>query len=163
MIKTGTKILIVTSIYIFTADLVSNVATAGSRVAVYAVVDTFPFDVQQNDVIKFGDVKTNIGGAYNPQTGIFTCPVNGVYMFFVNLRIVSHKTAEGELVRNGIPLMRIYDSGDSYDAAGTNMAVIHVNAGDRVWFKLHGRYTDGSGIAGIIDGPWTSFSAVLLF
>ena len=34
-------------------------------------------------VVVYENVDVNVGGAYDAATGIFTCPVNGYYMFHV--------------------------------------------------------------------------------
>ena len=39
----------------------------------------------EGDVIRFENVLSNIGNAYNPITSRFTCPVTGYY--FVNLSL----------------------------------------------------------------------------
>ncbi|KAL0164256.1 hypothetical protein M9458_040009, partial [Cirrhinus mrigala] len=41
--------------------------------------------VNKNDVIKFNDVITNVGGGYDSSTGTFTCKTAGVYYFIFNI------------------------------------------------------------------------------
>ena len=39
--------------------------------------------INTDEIIIFEMVDANLGDAYNPSTGIFTCPVNGYYAFSV--------------------------------------------------------------------------------
>ena len=47
------------------------------------------------------EIVTNEGGNYNNKTGVFTCKIPGVYVFFLNIMTHNDKYVEGELVRNG--------------------------------------------------------------
>ena len=38
-----------------------------------------------NQIVVFNKVLFNDGGMYNNGSGIFTCPVDGVYMFFFDV------------------------------------------------------------------------------
>ena len=40
-------------------------------------------DVAHNERIVFEHVTTNLGGGYDPTTGIFTCPISGYYFVSV--------------------------------------------------------------------------------
>ena len=40
-------------------------------------------EINNNDIIKFDDVLTNVGNAYNPTSGKFVAPYNGSYLFTV--------------------------------------------------------------------------------
>ena len=39
--------------------------------------------INPDEIIIYEIVDSNLGDAYNPATGIFTCPVNGYYVFSV--------------------------------------------------------------------------------
>lgn len=41
--------------------------------------------ISKNEVIKFNDVITNVGGGYDSSTGTFTCKSEGVYYFIFNI------------------------------------------------------------------------------
>ncbi|KAJ7990166.1 hypothetical protein DPEC_G00297500 [Dallia pectoralis] len=49
----------------------------------------------------FDEVITNIGGAYNSKTGVFTAPVRGVYFFMFTGHSLSDTNMGVSLVRNG--------------------------------------------------------------
>jgi hypothetical protein len=41
-------------------------------------------------MVVFDVVKTNIQGGYNGNTGVFTAPIEGVYVFTYNVRVACH-------------------------------------------------------------------------
>ncbi|XP_026883602.1 multimerin-2-like [Electrophorus electricus] len=97
---------------------------------------------------------TNIGNAYDPNTGIFTAPVRGVYYFsFVVFNPISSSTkqyATGvELLKNDKHVVTATDNApgvDTEDTAG-NSASILLEKGDKVYLHLLDNriiYTDGN-------------------
>lgn len=53
----------------------------GNTVAFHAILSTRLTNVPTNAIIKFGNVLVNNGSGYNPITGKFTAPLDGVYSF----------------------------------------------------------------------------------
>jgi hypothetical protein len=51
---------------------------------------TDPFSLAANAPVIFDVVISNIGGAYDDHTGMFTAPVNGVYTFHMNCMNVAN-------------------------------------------------------------------------
>ena len=47
---------------------------------------TQPFTCDPGHVLQYPDVITNDGGDFNPQTGEYICPVDGLYMFHGTFR-----------------------------------------------------------------------------
>jgi hypothetical protein len=41
-----------------------------------------------NEIIKFDSMRTNIGGHYSPNTGVFTVPRPGLYMLSATVRAI---------------------------------------------------------------------------
>ncbi|XP_017541996.1 complement C1q-like protein 3 isoform X2 [Pygocentrus nattereri] len=108
----------------------------------------------QNTVtLVYENAFTNIGYAYDPQTGIFTAPLGGVYYFSFSL---FHPVGPGpqaktgaSLVKNGVLVVAATDNApgaDSEDTSG-NSASIRLEEGDQVYVQLwekHRVYTDGN-------------------
>lgn len=53
---------------------------------------------KHRQIIVFQIVIQNIGSAYDAATGIFTSPVNGIFMFSVQVRVHTSKWEEFQLV-----------------------------------------------------------------
>ncbi|KAL7879375.1 hypothetical protein SRHO_G00016290 [Serrasalmus rhombeus] len=108
----------------------------------------------QNTVtLVYENAFTNIGYAYDPQTGIFTAPLGGVYYFSFSL---FHPVGPGSqaktgasLVKNGVLVVAATDNApgaDSEDTSG-NSASIRLEKGDQVYVQLwemNRVYTDGN-------------------
>ncbi|XP_062574347.1 multimerin-1-like [Saccostrea cucullata] len=96
--------------------------------------------VHENGIIVFDAVTTNIGFAYNPTTGLFKAPSDGLYVFFFNIECAKDNgDTEAELVRDGARLgMQTYCHGlGNKDNSGT-LGVLHLHFGDTIWVKLYG-------------------------
>ena len=107
----------------------------------------------------FPTVITNVGNGYNPNDGVFTAPMAGVYVFFVNVQSYTSQSIYVDIVLNGSTKARTmaYNGGGSeYYEAGPNLAVLSLQTGDRVWVK----YYSGKGY--YHDGPMTTFSGFII-
>ncbi|XP_060939595.1 complement C1q-like protein 2 [Limanda limanda] len=75
--------------------------------------------------------------SYNPATGIFCAPVQGMYYFSFSGHNQSHKPMGLRLMKNGVQIVTVYNHplGNRYDT-GTNGMTIHLNVGDQVYERL---------------------------
>ncbi|XP_062260809.1 complement C1q-like protein 2 [Platichthys flesus] len=76
-------------------------------------------------------------GSYNPDTGIFTAPVKGMYYFSFSGHNLSSKPMGLRLMKNEEQIVTVYNhpSPISYDTA-TNGMTIPLNVGDQVYMRL---------------------------
>nr|XP_055057512.1 complement component 1, q subcomponent-like 4 like isoform X3 [Misgurnus anguillicaudatus] len=117
---------------------------------------TGPVDHQKTLVYK--KVFTNIGNAYDSNTGIFTAPVKGVYYF----RFYAHSHAGTKmavtLYKNDAPQCSVFSWKPVTNGNASNGVVLTLEPGDQVYTKL-------------LDKTWvfddhmsyTSFSGFLIF
>nr|KAG5707860.1 hypothetical protein BaRGS_031591 [Batillaria attramentaria] len=121
----------------FSADPVSNVGVHG----------TFKFD----------RVVSNVGGGYDPHTGIFTAPVTGLYAFFLFLMAINDGDIHVAIVKEGAQLDKVFAGGpgNSYDQ-GSSLLSKHMSAGEQVWVV---QVTHDTTVRG---DTWTVFSGFLV-
>lgn len=109
--------------------------------------------------IQYGATRLNEGNAFNAQTGIFTVPHDGVYLFafacedYHNHRIYADIYVDGacaSLVLEG-------PSGVSH-AMGTNVVILRLTKGQAVWVAI-----DAGGQDDILQNTATTFSGVFLY
>lgn len=110
--------------------------------------------------VDFDNVITNIGGAYSRNTGTFTCPKVGVYVFAWTVH-ASTRYIDTQLVRNGA-LVGETMAGDSntYSGIGTGVVVVQLSQGDEVWVRIAEFYPATTVIRGDIRA--TEFSGFIL-
>ncbi|XP_053281509.1 collagen alpha-1(X) chain [Pleuronectes platessa] len=130
----------------FTAALASGTTTIG------------PFNTQTNLI--FTQVITNIGNAYNPNTGFFIAPVKGVYHFEFYIGAHGHPShpSAAWLVRNGHNICIAYEYQTNGYGKSANGATLLLEVGDVLFLRLvtNSRvYDDGSN--------HSTFSGHLLF
>ncbi|XP_063080126.1 complement C1q-like protein 2 [Engraulis encrasicolus] len=86
----------------------------------------------------FKHVFTNTGSAYNPNTGIFTAPVRGVYHFTIHVFGDGHQSRPtgASLNKNGDHVDIAHSAGNSKHVAVSNGASLLLEVGDVVFVKL---------------------------
>ena len=107
-----------------------------------------------HDAIKFNDVQLNIGNGYNPSTGNFTAPVDGVYQIsFSYLQKNGYKSSV-KLIKDGTVYAEVHASHKNYDQLSKTV-LIQLKKAQTVWARLYknpsyavygqGRYTTFGG------------------
>ncbi|KAG5266872.1 hypothetical protein AALO_G00237200 [Alosa alosa] len=122
-------------------------------------VETFG-PISRPTTLIYRHVFTNTGNAYNPNTGVFTAPVRGVYHFVVFVHGFGHaSTPTGlSLHKNEEHVVVAYSHQSNYRVDTSNGASLLLEVGDVVYVKL---WAD----AWVVDSynHHTTFSGHLLF
>ena len=95
--------------------------------------ETLTYNV--DDVIQFPATISNFGGYYNPASGLFTCPYDGIYMFFSSIRsddtdIICYIYKETSRLGQ---IFSLYSS-----ATASNLVITDCSRGERVWVRQDG-------------------------
>ncbi|XP_062588927.1 uncharacterized protein MG328 homolog [Saccostrea cucullata] len=140
-------------------DVYGRITNITKKVA-FTVGVTSTSTTWDSGTLVFDRIVYNIGGGYDSSTGVFTSPVDGHFVFFVNVQSYSTYSMYTYIVLNGSAKVTtlVYNGGnESYDA-GPNLVVLRLIKGDQVWVKYYtgtGYYTQG-------DAPVTTFSGFLI-
>lgn len=135
-----------------------NKLISGQNIAFYARLSKSYDNIAPWATVVFDDVEINNGTSYNSTSGEFTAPIPGTYVFFSNILSGIGRRIETSLRINGVDKMFLH-SGGKFHGSGSNMAVVVLNAGDKVNLVKHGSWgTDPA----YIHHNWSSFSGFLL-
>ncbi|XP_052077893.1 uncharacterized protein LOC127715791 [Mytilus californianus] len=107
--------------------------------AFYAYMSHNDASPGKGHTLKFDVIKTNINGGYNPFSGIFTVPADGVYVFTFSLRLYSGVYGAYEIIKNadveGAAVGII--EGSTTQLQVTETIVLSANKGDIVYVRTH--------------------------
>uniref|UniRef100_K1QZD8 Complement C1q-like protein 2 n=1 Tax=Magallana gigas TaxID=29159 RepID=K1QZD8_MAGGI len=120
-------------------DLITNKSNHHAFTAGISSTD----DGWTGDTLVFPTVIYSVGTGYNPITGIFTAPTAGTYVFYVSVESAHHQLIYVDIVMNGsskVRAMAWYGGGSSISVyqTGTNLVILHLQTGDRVWVRRGG-------------------------
>lgn len=114
---------------------------------------------QKGSIWIYDKVNTNVGNAYDPSTGKFTAPTNGIYQFNWYTLSDPKATSHAGLFVNGEIKARqaSNNSGGSYQfiTAGSSIALL-LSKGDEVYIRYVYGYTAN------LRSQWTAFGGVLI-
>jgi hypothetical protein len=84
----------------------------------------------------FSSVLTNIGAAYSPGTGKFTCPMDGTYVFASTITGYALISVQLYIMKNGQSQTDTFSqlSGAGYPSVSVHV-VLSLRVGDEVWVK----------------------------
>ncbi|WAQ94369.1 CO8A1-like protein [Mya arenaria] len=138
----------------------SNVRYDGGESGFYVTLDK-PQEVETKMPLKFDDVVTNIGGAYDTQTGIYTAPVTGTYMFALNAVCAARNFLHLAIYKNNAPAFKVIcdDLKGEIQHQGGGTTILRLQRGDRIYVTM----MFPLGTVGEVRGNgMTSFSGYLL-
>ncbi|XP_052327296.1 complement C1q-like protein 2 isoform X5 [Oncorhynchus keta] len=117
-----------------------------------------PFD--EDTTVVYKKVITNIGEAYNPDTGVFTAPVRGAYYFTFTCNVGNSGVANAALLKNGVNMAAVYEYANPISGiyhSGANGVILDLVEGDKVNVVLW------SGSSIFDNSRISMFSGYLLF
>ncbi|XP_052788753.1 uncharacterized protein LOC128223515 [Mya arenaria] len=116
-----------------------------SPVAFFARLST-SFTSSAGQTLVFDSVTTDVGGGYNPGTGVFTAPADGLYVFSITVMVymtTSATSAQFILKKNNNTVMWLYASEtDSVYETASGTGILSLEVGDTVHVtnRESGRY-----------------------
>jgi hypothetical protein len=105
-------------------------------VAFHAALLSNLHNVPVNTILKYQDVLLNKGNGYDPNTGIFTAPTDGVYSFEWTFITSKGSTVYMEAVVNGVrkSITCVYTEASRHTSASGHL-LYELKAGHKVWLR----------------------------
>ncbi|XP_053381476.1 cerebellin-3-like [Mercenaria mercenaria] len=136
----------------------------GSEVVAFtAYLDHEMTNLGPDHTIQFGAVELNEGGAYNNNTGVFTAPMDGVYLFSFAVedyhphRLWTKLVVDGQLKASVIE----WPGPNHNNAQGSNTVVLRLTSGQSVLVAVDSRES-GDSLQGWSNLRSTMFTGVYL-
>ena len=113
----------------------------GSKTPVVALTSMLSKDttIGPRALLKYDHVVTNWGGAYQPTTGIFTAPYDGLYSISCTMMSSSSNYVHLEMMKNGQRISIVFSNAKTYPQASQTLHLI-LNKGDRIWMQNHNNH-----------------------
>ncbi|XP_060082542.1 complement C1q-like protein 2 [Ylistrum balloti] len=101
---------------------------------------------------------TNLGGGYNPTTGVFTCPEEGVYVFTWAIGLVTTGQVYSQLLKNGVAAGFLWTGEKNWAEASEKTVVFELAQGDTTTVKIE----SAENTSPILWNLRTSFSGYII-
>lgn len=112
-----------------------------SIIAFYAYMSTSHKEQGQHTLV-FDTVKSNVGQAYHPGSGVFAVPQSGVYVFTWTVIHDGAADLSVILMVNSAAVGAAYANSRDGDQV-TGMVVVDVNQGDHVYVRTYASWSSG--------------------
>ncbi|NWX67513.1 CO8A2 protein, partial [Alca torda] len=108
----------------------------------FTAILTSPFPASGMPV-KFDRTLYNGHNGYNPVTGIFTCPISGIYYFAYHVHVKGTNVWVA-LYKNNVPATYTYDEyKKGYLDQASGSAVLELKENDQVWVQMPSDQANG--------------------
>ncbi|XP_065937208.1 complement C1q tumor necrosis factor-related protein 3-like [Magallana gigas] len=134
-----------------------KVIVAKKNAVAFSAIFSKDITVGGKEVLKYDSLLTNVGGAYNKSTGIFTAPYKGIYT--ISCSLMSHPKNQVHLaiMKNGKKLSLVYSASGTNPHSAQTLQLL-LNKGDKIWIQNHNVIK-----ASLHDhGSYNLFSGVLI-
>ncbi|KAH9490622.1 Complement C1q-like protein 2 [Bulinus truncatus] len=132
--------------------------TSGKSIA-FSVGLTKTTEVLKGDIVKYREIYANIDDSYNISTGIFTCPLDGHYIFHVGVIATCNRSVALNLYLNSEYKVSVYAYAENIYGTGGNTVILHLKQNNKVYLKTE----RDSELLGNATGIFNTFSGFLLF
>ena len=111
--------------------------------AFYAYLKTEQTNLPVGHTIKYDGVGNNYGDGYDSNTGIFTCPTAGLYLFTIFIEPSTDVQAAASLIKNGLKYTHAIaqPSFNAQDIMGSSARPFWLDKGERVWVEVVNQQT----------------------
>ena len=86
-------------------------------------------------IVKFNEVLFNYGGHYNRDTGLFTCPVTGLYLVSVKLEEYDSNGLRFEVIVDEVTVLDFSDATDVYDLSLSGSTLAECEEGGSIYVQ----------------------------
>ena len=110
----------------------------------------------------YKEIDDNVGNAFDEDTGIFTAPVDGYYLFTVQISTLQNKWGNVKIIVNGEQAISVNNNNKAKSYTTTSGTTIQrLATGNQVWVKQE-IYITGTAYCDGSNNGWNQFSGVLL-
>lgn len=107
--------------------------------------------------MKYDSLLTNVGGAYDKSTGIFTAPYRGIYTISCSLPPSTSNYVHLDIMKNGKTISIVYSASGTNPHSAQTLQLL-LNKGDKIWIQNH----NGNKASLHDHGSYNLFSGVLI-
>ncbi|KAK3084667.1 hypothetical protein FSP39_017192 [Pinctada imbricata] len=127
------------------------------KVAFHAGLNKDVENLPYNSKLVFDKVYLNQGLAYDPITGVFTCPTHGIYVFHWTITTKAGKYFYTDFMVNGQMVGRSHPNANTVNRASSSSVVQRLKKEDKVWIEPLDSYSGQYAYAG-----WSFYSGYML-
>lgn len=108
-------------------------------------------------MVKYDSLLTNVGGAYDKSTGIFTAPYRGIYTISCSLLSSTSNYVHLDIMKNGKKISIVYSASGTNPHSAQTLQLL-LDKGDNIWIQNH----SGNKASLHDHGSYNLFSGVLI-
>ncbi|XP_052678079.1 complement C1q tumor necrosis factor-related protein 4-like [Crassostrea angulata] len=141
----------------FGKSVAGKVIAAEKNAVAFSAILSKSITVGGKEVVKYDSLLTNVGGAYDKSTGVFTAPYKGIYTISCSLLSSTSNYVHLDIMKNGKKISIVYSASGTNPHSAQTLQLL-LKKGDNIWIQNHSENK-----ASLHDhGSYNLFSGVLI-